>query len=108
MSETPPQPPPHGGPRPVPASAEEALEIGRGHFPAVWPDGEEPTLRVHEFDLGYLVYPVFPPRPPGAYPRDPGGSHIVVAKADGGISALPNYPPEQAAELYRRHFHREA
>ncbi|MEV6569195.1 hypothetical protein [Streptomyces kronopolitis] len=99
------EPQPQAGQRPVPTSAGEALEIGRGHFPAVWPDGEQPTLHVHEFDLGYLVYPVFPPRTdPTAYPRDPGGSHIVISKADGAVSALPNHPPEQAVELYRRHY----
>ncbi|MGW8552006.1 hypothetical protein [Streptomyces tubercidicus] len=102
------EPQPQEGQRPIPASADEALEIGRGHFPSIWPGGEEPTLHVHEFDLGYLVYPVFPPRDPNAYPRDPGGSHIVISKADGAVSALPNYPPEQAIELYRSHFRREA
>ena len=104
MSE--PQPP--AGQRPIPGSAAEALEIGRNHFPRVWPGGEEPTLHVHEFDIGYLVYPVFPPRDPAAGPRDPGGSHIVISKADGEVSALPNYPPEQAVEVYRSHFRREA
>lgn len=97
-----PQPHPQGRLRPVPATAEEALAIGRGHFPGVWPGGEKPALHVQEFDIGYLIYPVFPPREdPTAYPRDPGGSHI------GAVSALPNYPPEQAVELYRRHFRRE-
>ncbi|MGW2023534.1 hypothetical protein [Streptomyces decoyicus] len=104
-----PRPNPQERLRPVPATADEALEIGRGHFPSVWPGGEEPALYVHEFDIGYLVYPVFPPREdPTAYPRDPGGSHIVISKADGAVSALPNYPPEQAVELYRRHVRREA
>ncbi|MEU9116507.1 hypothetical protein AB0D04_33350 [Streptomyces sp. NPDC048483] len=100
MSE--PQPP--IGRRPVPAHADEALEIGRNHFPSVWPDGERPTLHVHEFDIGYLVYPVFPPRAPDAGPRDPGGSHIAISKADGHVSALPNYSPEEAVEWYRRRF----
>ncbi|MFF8783485.1 hypothetical protein [Streptomyces sp. NPDC015125] len=93
--------------RPIPTDADGALEIGRGHFPGVWPGGEEPVLHVHEFDIGYLVYPVFPPREdPTASPRDPGGSRLVISKADGEVSALPNYPPEQAVELYRRHFRR--
>ncbi|WP_228452744.1 hypothetical protein [Streptomyces alkaliterrae] len=92
----------NGGERRVPADAAEALEIGRTCFPETWGDGTPVELRVHEFDIGYLVHavrsaPVDPTRPP-----ELGGSHVVVSKETGDITTVPNFPEEQAVELYRR------
>ncbi|MEU9114522.1 hypothetical protein AB0D04_22690 [Streptomyces sp. NPDC048483] len=87
--------------RPVPTNAEEALAIGRARFEALCDDGTPAPLYVQEFDIGYLIYAVFPP--PAAPDDLPsfGGSHLVISKADGALSYVPNYPPESAIELYR-------
>ncbi|MFG2827894.1 hypothetical protein [Streptomyces sp. NPDC048434] len=98
---TPPPLPPETGPQPVPTNEAEALEIGRRHYPEVGsPDG--PTgLFVHEFDDGYLIHASWPPaEDPTAPPAEPGGSNVVIAKADGEVTFLPNFPPESAVELY--------
>ncbi|MFU9036898.1 MULTISPECIES: hypothetical protein [Streptomyces] len=105
----PPTPPPlppqvaDEGPRPVPANADEALEIGRQHFPDVGsPDGPA-SLHVHEFDLGYLIYAGWPlPEDPTAPPASPGGSNIVINKENGDVTFLPNFPPAAAEKLYHR------
>ncbi|MGP8301920.1 hypothetical protein ACTPOK_29165 [Streptomyces inhibens] len=111
---TPPTPPPvppvppHGGaedgaPKPVPTSQDEALEIGRQHFPEVGsPDGPS-ALFVHEFDVAYLVHASWPaPEAPDAPPSDPGGSNVAISKVNGDVTFLPNFPPEEAVELYHR------
>ncbi len=101
----PPFPPPGVSVPPVvvPTDADHALEIGRMHFPEVGSPGGPASLMVHEFDIGYLVYAGYPPREdPTALPPAPGGSNIVISKADGEVTFLPNFPPEPAVELYRR------
>ncbi|MGW3007639.1 hypothetical protein ACWC9R_02220 [Streptomyces sp. NPDC001219] len=100
---TPPPLPPQTGPQPVPATADEALEIGRRHFPEVGSPGGPAELFVHEFDIGYLIHAGWPlPEDPTAPPAEPGGSNVVIAKSDGEVSFLPNFPPEPAVELYHR------
>ncbi|WP_432141658.1 hypothetical protein [Streptomyces sp. bgisy084] len=100
---TPPPLPPQTGPQPVPANADEALEIGRQHFPEVGSPGGPSGLFVHEFDIGYLIHASWPPpADPTAPPAEPGGSNVVIAKTDGEVSFLPNFPPESAVELYHR------
>ncbi|GFE17087.1 hypothetical protein Sgleb_51340 [Streptomyces glebosus] len=100
---TPPPLPPQTGPQPVPANADEALEIGRQHFPEVGSPGGPSGLFVHEFDIGYLIHASWPPAAdPTAPPAEPGGSNVVIDKADGEVSFLPNFPPESAAKLYHR------
>lgn len=104
----PPVPPPSGPadgtPRPVPAGADEALELGRRHFPDVGSPGGPTALFVHEYDLGYLLHASRPPpADPTAPPAEPGGSAVVLAKADGEVTWLPHLPPEAAVELYHRH-----
>jgi hypothetical protein len=101
-------PPPGGPARRVPASAGEALEIGRTQFPASWPDGSAPRLQVHEFDTGYLVYATFPvSQDPNPLPPAAGGSNVVISKVNGDITDVPNYPPDEAVAVYRR-FYRPA
>ncbi|WP_241777682.1 hypothetical protein [Streptomyces sp. CT34] len=96
---------PSGGPvqQVVPTSAEHARDIGRAYFPPVGsPDGPVSIL-VHEFDEGYLVQAGWPaPEDPTALPSSPGGANIVIAKSDGEVTYVPNFPPEPAIELYRR------
>ncbi|TSB15687.1 hypothetical protein [Streptomyces benahoarensis] len=107
-SALPPPPPPlppeaqtTGGP--VPHSADEALEIGRNHFPPVGSPGGPTGLFVHEFDEGYLIHAGWPlPEDPSAPPAQPGGSNVVIAKEDGEVTFLPNFPPPEAVKLYHR------
>lgn len=88
-------------------TAEEAVEIVRRRFS--WPlaEGGSAPLAVHEFDLGFVVYPEYPappPLPPGAEPEMPsflGVSAVVVDRETGGTQTLPLYSPEGTAELYR-------
>ncbi|QTZ91821.1 hypothetical protein [Streptomyces auratus] len=105
----PPIPPPAGGrdgtPQPVPTNADEALAIGRQHFPEVGSPGGPVELFVHECDLGYLIHAGWPPpADPTAPPAEPGGSNVVVSKSDGEVSFLPNFPPETAVELFHRSY----
>ncbi|MEU1854148.1 hypothetical protein ABZ499_34050 [Streptomyces sp. NPDC019990] len=89
-----------------PTSPDQALAIVRNRYaePEL-PDGAPAELRVEEFDIGYLVYAVFPPvtdvagRP---RPAPPGGSKIIVSKETGEVVTVPNYPSETAIALYRR------
>ncbi|WP_268977861.1 hypothetical protein [Streptomyces sp. GS7] len=96
---------PAGGPvqQVIPTSAEHARDIGRAYFPPVGsPDGPVSIL-VHEFDEGYLVQAGWPaPEDPTALPSSPGGANIVIAKSDGEVTHVPNFPPEPAIALYRR------
>jgi hypothetical protein len=87
--------------------AEEAVEIVRRGFS--WPlaEGGSAPLAVHEFDLGFVVYPKYPapaPPPPGGPPCPPkliGVSAVVVDRETGETQTLPLYSPEGTAELYR-------
>lgn len=77
----------------MPANADEALEIGRQHFPEIGSPGGPSGLFVHEFDIGYLIHASWPPAAdPTAPPAEPGGSNVVIAKDDGEVSFLPNFP----------------
>ncbi|WP_327353033.1 hypothetical protein [Streptomyces sp. NBC_01304] len=95
-------------PAPVdpPTTPEQALAIVRSRYadPKL-PDGTPVEQRVQEFDIGYLVYSVSPPRTgltaPSA-PSAPGGAHIVVSKATGETVSVPNFPPELAIARYRK------
>lgn len=105
---TPPPAPPRSGaadgaPQPVPTNETEALEIGRRHFPRLGSPGGPVGLSVHEFDIGYLIRAGWPRREnPTARPSQPGGSNVVIAKDDGEVTFLPNYPPKEAVALYHR------
>ncbi|WP_399094208.1 hypothetical protein ACGH2B_25170 [Streptomyces sp. BBFR2] len=94
---------PSGAPepvRPVPVTAEEALTAARARFQVLDPAGNPAPLHVAEFDIGFLIHAVMPPPPPGA--RTPlGGSHMVIAKSDGAVTYVPNFPPDSAIALYR-------
>ncbi|MGP4002254.1 hypothetical protein [Streptomyces sp. 8N706] len=90
--------------RGVPTSAEEALEMARLEFEPRLTDGSLAPLRVQEFDLGYLVYAVFPPNPNPTVPAALGGSNVMVSKATGKLGYVPNFPLETAIDLYRKHY----
>lgn len=52
-----------------------------------------PSCAWEEFDIGYLVYAVFPPVTDAAgrpQPAPPGGSKIVVANDTGETVTVPN------------------
>ena len=105
----PPTPPPFRprlGPEPLPRNEVEALAIGRKYFPEVGSQGGPAKLHVHEFDIGYLIRAGWPAvGDPTARPSRPGGSNVVISKIDGTVSHLPNFPPEEAVELYHRLHH---
>ncbi|GHH31541.1 hypothetical protein [Streptomyces lanatus] len=87
-------------------TSEQALAIVRGRYALpTLPDGTPAELRVTEFDIGYLVYAVFPPVTDAAgrpQPAPPGGSKIVVVKDTGETVTVPNLPSEEAIALYRK------
>lgn len=101
-------PTPDQQPDPVPVDPEEALELVKGRFgQPTLPDGTLAPLLVQEFDLGYVVYAVFPkPTAVGGVPQpaEPGGSNFIVAKDSSEITTLPNYPPELAIQVFRKHY----
>ncbi|MFE6625037.1 hypothetical protein [Streptomyces sp. NPDC057740] len=90
----------------APSTTEQALAIVRARYAQpTLPDGTPAELRAEEFDVGYLVYAVFPPVTDAAgqpQPAPPGGSKIVVAKDTGETVTVPNYPTEAAIALYRK------
>ncbi|WP_328355575.1 hypothetical protein OG800_15105 [Streptomyces sp. NBC_00445] len=99
-------------PQGPPVTPAQALEIVRARYaqPKL-PDGTPAELQVHEFDIGYLVYAVYPPRTDAAgppQPAPPGGAKIVVSKETGETVTVPNYPTEQAIALYRKNRARNA
>jgi hypothetical protein len=93
-------------PHDPPTNPEQAIDIVCARYaqPKL-PDGTPAELNVQEFDIGYLVYPTFPPRTDTAgrpQPAPPGGAKIVVSKETGETVTVPNYPTEQAIALYRK------
>ncbi|AJT67215.1 hypothetical protein T261_5595 [Streptomyces lydicus] len=89
---------------PVPASVEDALAAARTRFGPVSEDGTPGSLHVEEFDIGYLIYAVFPQPADPSTPPSFGGSNLVISKIDGALEYLPNFPSETAIALYRRKF----
>jgi hypothetical protein len=57
------------------------------------------TIRVHEFDLGYVLTPHVPP-PPGQLIPDAGGTSLVVDRETGELTTWPLLPPQHIAEMY--------
>ncbi|NBE56524.1 hypothetical protein [Streptomyces boluensis] len=97
---------------PPPATPEQALAIFRSRYAEPKrADGSPLELGVHEFDEGFLIYPVLEPvdAPGGvpAGPAEPGGGKIVVSKENGKSYATPNFPTEQAIALWKRNRARE-
>lgn len=103
-----------GDSRPIPANADEALEIARAQYAPVWPDGSPAPLRVYEFDIGYLVCAKPAPLPPVTESggrrrlmRSPGGTCVVVSKEDGAVCRVPHRPTANAIALYRKFYRPE-
>ncbi|MGW4752626.1 hypothetical protein [Streptomyces chartreusis] len=97
---------PASAPQGPPTTPDQAIAIVRARYaqPKL-PDGTPAELQVHEFDIGYLVYPAPPPPAEATDPRrpaPPGGAKIVVSKATGETVTVPNFPTEAAIALYRK------
>ncbi|MDI3407187.1 hypothetical protein [Streptomyces cavernicola] len=105
-------PDPNQNPQTPPTTPEEALAIFHSRYaePKL-ADGSPAELGVHEFDEGFLIYPVLPPveEPVDGPPRpaEPGGGKIVVSKETGKSYGIPNFPTEQAIALYKKNRARE-
>ncbi|MEU7258604.1 hypothetical protein AB0B21_22725 [Streptomyces rimosus] len=97
-----------------PTTPEEALALVLGRYarPQL-ADGSPAPMHVHEFDIGYLVYPTYPstepvdPTAPPA-PAPPGGANVIVAKDTGEMVTVPNVDDDSAIASYRRHRARTA
>ncbi|MEU3714005.1 hypothetical protein [Streptomyces catenulae] len=90
-----------------PTTPEDALALVRRRYaePRL-PDGTAVPLAVREFDIGYLVHPVFPrtARTDAAgnpLPAPPGGAQIIVSKATGESVTVPHLPAESVIARYR-------
>ncbi|MFF3543500.1 hypothetical protein [Streptomyces platensis] len=81
----------------APATVDEALTMARAHFRPRCHDGTLAPVHVQEFDIGYLIYATFPPTEPRSF----GGSHLIISKADGTLTFVPNFPPATAIARYR-------
>ncbi|WP_327353036.1 hypothetical protein [Streptomyces sp. NBC_01304] len=94
---------PTPAPADPPTTPEQALALVRSRYadPKL-PDGTPVEQRVQEFDIGYLVYSVFPRHTDLTTPPEPGGANIVVSKATGETVSVPNLPPELAIARYRK------
>ncbi|MGW2571262.1 hypothetical protein [Streptomyces sp. NPDC001537] len=103
---------PSPAPQTPPTTPDQALDIVRARYAQpTLPDGTPAELRVDEFDIGYLVYAVFPPTTDAAgrpRPAPPGGAKIVVSKETGESVTVPNFPTEQAIALYRQNLGRNS
>ncbi|WP_327702728.1 hypothetical protein OG530_13445 [Streptomyces decoyicus] len=84
-----------------PTTVEEALAIARTRFRPLCHDGTPASVHIQEFDIGFLAYAVFPPTEPRSF----GGSHLVISKADGRLTFVPNHPPHSAIDGYRKRHH---
>ncbi|WP_051817884.1 hypothetical protein [Streptomyces sp. NRRL S-1813] len=76
----------------APATVEEALAIARTRFRPLCRGGTPASVHIQEFDIGFLAYAVFPPTEPRSF----GGSHLVISKADGRLTFVPDHPPHSA------------
>ncbi|MQY06415.1 hypothetical protein [Actinomadura macrotermitis] len=83
---------------------EQVVERSRAMFDnAPSARGRRFDVGVHEFDLGFVVWPVEPP--PADWSRPPstiGGSVLVIDRQTGRSSVWPRLAAPQVAELYRR------
>ncbi|MFF9479945.1 hypothetical protein [Streptomyces sp. NPDC014733] len=90
-----------------PTTPAEAIALVRSRYAEpTSADGTPVPLAAEEFDIGYLVFPVFPQasRTDAAgnpLPAPPGGAKVVVSKATGESVTVPNLPTESAIALYR-------
>jgi hypothetical protein len=80
-------------------TVEEAVERARDWLTASGGVPANVEIRVHEFDLGYVLTPYVPP-PPGPVPREPGGTCLVVDRETGELTTWPMLPPPHIAAMY--------
>jgi hypothetical protein len=79
-------------------TADEAVQRVREWLASSGGVPADVTIRVHEFELGYVLTPYVPP-PPGQIP-DAGGTCLVVDRATGTLTTWPMLPAEHIAEMY--------
>jgi hypothetical protein len=83
-------------------TADEARERAR-EWAARGRSGAEEELGILEFDLGYVVWVVEPPRAdPTRPPENLGAARAVVDKQTGALSTWPSLPAPVVAEKYRK------
>ncbi|MDL4817859.1 hypothetical protein [Actinomadura opuntiae] len=82
---------------------EWVLERSRAMF-AASPTATGPVeVGLHEFDLGFVVWPVEPPPADWSRPPDTiGGSVVVLDRQSGEVSFWPRLSARHVADLYRR------
>jgi hypothetical protein len=84
-------------------SHEDAVALARERF-GPGRDGNPVDVGLHEFDLGYVAWPVEPSAPaqadPEAVPHSPGGARIVIDKQTGRVSVFPSLPVSVVAASY--------
>ncbi|MFG1809917.1 hypothetical protein [Streptomyces sp. NPDC049040] len=85
---------------------DDARRITAGRYRWPLPNGEAAPMSVTEFDVGFIVLPIFPPPPPrlpGQPPHmtQPGAAAVVVDKLTGEATAVPYRGDEATADYYR-------
>jgi hypothetical protein len=79
---------------------EEALVRARSWTADLWPDSP-PEPGLHEFDLGWVVWPLpSTPQDPTRAPSSTGGPQVVIDRETGDLSYWPSIPASAIAEKY--------
>lgn len=64
------------------------------------PADQRREVGVYEFEHGYVVWPVEPPRDPTQLPMNVGGGRGVIDKQTGELSYWPSISADMIAEEY--------
>ena len=79
---------------------DEALARARTWTADLWPDNP-PEPGLHEFDLGWVVWPMpATPADPTHPPASTGGPQVVIDRETGDLSRWPSIPAAAIAEKY--------
>jgi hypothetical protein len=79
---------------------DEALARARSWTADLWPDNP-PEPGLHEFDLGWVVWPMPATLPdPTQPPSSTGGPQVVIDRETGDLSRWPSIPASAIAEKY--------
>lgn len=80
---------------------EEAVRRARDWLADAGRPADDIDIGVHEFDAGYVLWPVLPGGQSGALPDTLGGTRVVVDRQSGELSTWPMLPTPIIAEQYR-------